>query len=90
MTAERLEIIAGSGKLLNSLILISEGKKRTIVEGDFLSSGIYHINIECLKGMIRLKAKKEYGKAFEIKYSPITNYTQNNSETKVSDFIHQR
>jgi len=70
MTAERLEIIAGSGRVLAHVILKSEGQK-TIVEGDFLSNGKYHINMEGLKGMIRLKAKKEYGRGFEITSRPI-------------------
>jgi len=75
MTAERLEIIAGSGKVLGHVILKSEGQK-TIVEGDFLSNGKYNINMGGLKEMIRLKAKKEYGRGFEIISKPInTSYS---------------
>jgi len=66
MTTEKLEIISVSGKILESLILTPIGREKTKLEGDFLSNGIYYINIEDLKGMIRLKARKKYGGGFEI------------------------
>jgi len=84
MTAERLEIIAGSGKVLGHVILKPEGQK-TIVEGDFLSNGKYHINMEGLKEMIRLKAKAKYHKGYEIRYTPITNHIHKSETTSVRE-----
>ena len=85
MTAERLEIIAGSGKILESLILTPIGDDKTILERDFLFNdkqhidinlGIYDMKMSELKPMIKLKVRLKYGKGFEAKYKPITNHTQ--------------
>ena len=70
MTAERLEIIAGSGRLLNSLILTSEGKERIRVEGDFLSNGTWYMPLAKVKKMLELKIKAKYRRGYELKYIP--------------------
>jgi len=77
MTPEKLEIINGNGKVLEELILTPITIGKTKLEGDFLSNGTYLMNINKLKGIIRLKAKLKYGKGFELKYTPITYHTQN-------------
>jgi hypothetical protein len=75
MTIEKLEIIAVNGKVLNNLTLTPRGKERTMVEGNFLSNGIYYMSVDRLKSMIRLRARMHYGRSFELKYTQITNHT---------------
>ena len=77
MTAERLEIIAVNGDKLGEVTLTSQGKERTLVGGDLLSEGIYSTSIDMMRRMVKLRARKEYRRKYEI-----TRETINNSYSK--------
>jgi len=76
MTAERLEIIAVNGDKLGEVTLTSQGKERTLVGGDLLSEGVYATSIDRMRRMVKLRARKEYRRKYQITREPINSYSQ--------------